>query len=471
MLTTRTQLRQARDNILREEARLRAGGSANYRLVARRRALNKMIALHGGDRPEWATKMTQTTNEYFYDLLSDEEKAKIKDTTDSDQARGLVMQSMRDRNRNLLQVALQLQQHLMAREAMDEPEEDDDEEEEEVCVLCQEPVLRSLRSTFRCENCRQPIHQECARKSFKNCPRCPTCRTWVFDMVKPKRVWASSTNYVPYYEGYGWDSRMIFGDVWFVVVKDSMVSPRDSGAREPNLPQDVISEISSIDDEIRRKRKRRRYIVSDASPQKSLEEKMFEVMTKNPVYVTLHGNRLEGFKIDEANWISIDGSESELEEFDSESNISYYLGQQGSLKHFDKGTVVVLANPLYNMESNFTVDPKFGLVRNSPKVLFVQTRADSTERWRTISTFVEQDDRIISPHPCSFRLQDDEFDLFGNLISMQLRSIRESGGFKETDWLTDLQRQVRIVELDMIESVDCSGVRNHEWDAAMGVFD
>ena len=46
---------------------------------------------------------------------------------------------------------------------------------------------------------------------------------------------------------------------------------------------------------------------------------MFEVMTKNPVYVTLHGNRLEGFKIDEANWISMDGFESELEESDSES--------------------------------------------------------------------------------------------------------------------------------------------------------
>ena len=95
-----------------------------------------MIALHGGDRPEWATKMTQTTNEYFYDLLSDEEKAKIKDTTDSDQARGLVMQSMRDRNRNLLKVALQLQQHLMAKEAMDEPEEDDEEGRRRRCASC-----------------------------------------------------------------------------------------------------------------------------------------------------------------------------------------------------------------------------------------------------------------------------------------------------------------------------------------------
>ena len=38
---------------------------------------------------------------------------------------------------------------------------------------------------------------------------------------------------------------------------------------------------------------------------------MFEVSTK-PRYVTLHGNRLEGFKIDEANWISMDGFESEL---------------------------------------------------------------------------------------------------------------------------------------------------------------
>ena len=121
------------------------------------------------------------------------------------------------------------------------------------------------------------------------------------------------------------------------------------------------------------------------------------------------------------------------------------------------------------MESNFTVDPKSGLLEQDPKILFVQTRADSTKRWRTISTFVKQDDRFISPHPCSFRLQDKEVDLFGNLI-VNAAPIHSGVRWVQGNGLVDRSAKTGSNRgAGQIESVDCSGVRNHEWDAAMGV--
>tara|TARA_B100002051_G_scaffold223785_1_gene218610 strand:- start:1252 stop:2256 length:1005 start_codon:yes stop_codon:yes gene_type:complete len=56
----RAQIRRARDSILRDEARLHAGGAPSHsRLLARRRAFNTILALHGGAKRDREDEKTQ----------------------------------------------------------------------------------------------------------------------------------------------------------------------------------------------------------------------------------------------------------------------------------------------------------------------------------------------------------------------------------------------------------------------------
>ena len=410
-------------------------------------------------RPEWVTKKDAEDN-FYYDKLSKLEKDKInkiKETSDLDAANALFRQSMQDQNRTLIQVIMELKQHLASKEEAVQEREEDVADSKEVCVLCQEPVFRSLRSTFRCEVCGNALHQQCARKSFKECPRCPTCRTWVFDMLPPKKVWASSTNYVPYFEGDDDQERMIFGEVWVVVVDGSAVSGRSSGAREPNLPDQVISDINRLDSSPQKRRKSvRGFRVPNA------KQTMLKLLKQNPVYVTVNDQRLEGFKIDPKNvkW--------------GVKYATLTMGDQ-QISYDEEKTVVVLANPLFSSESRFPAQ----LDRNTPgprwypDMLVVQTRGNADEKWRTIST-CQTDYRLVgrerlSPHPYTFKLLHsstdyDEVEVFGNTFSLLVRSILKSGGFEETDWRYDLRQHVRIVELHGLENENCFHLGEDEQD-------
>ena len=99
-------------------AYLRAGGGVR----TRKRNYEAEEPAQPDRRPDWVTK-TDTEDNFYYDKLSDDDKDKINNTTDLDAANALLRQSMKDRNRNLIQVIVELSQHLR-KEAVQEREKD-----------------------------------------------------------------------------------------------------------------------------------------------------------------------------------------------------------------------------------------------------------------------------------------------------------------------------------------------------------